>query len=114
MAHFETKLARHVEAHPDFVNQLQELAHYRRTLQDNVEGEMRQLLGELAALEAALPRPDFSCPTCRSGVASRPNQEIALRHASELLGTYLGDQGPDEEHGVQRGNNVWAHFFGVP
>ncbi|EPS93076.1 hypothetical protein FOMPIDRAFT_117771 [Fomitopsis schrenkii] len=115
-AYLDTKLARHIEDYPDFAGQIQELTHYRQVLQQNDEagGMRQQLLGELAAMEAALPRPEFICPACRSRVVSRPSQEIALRHASELISTYLGERGPEQGHGpVQRGDRVWDRFFGM-
>ena len=114
--YLDTKLAQHVAAHPAFVHQLQELSHYRQVVrqQDNAAEIHPQLIGELAAMDAGLSRPQFNCPTCRSRVLSRPSREIALRHASELISTYRGDAEPEQGHGAQQMDGVWDRFFGVP
>ncbi|KAJ6497832.1 hypothetical protein C8R45DRAFT_141539 [Mycena sanguinolenta] len=57
----------------------------------------------IAALSAAHgPQPDFSCPTCRAVVTTRPIEDYSLKALIHLVAASAGETSPQKDPVVKR------------
>ncbi|CCM06210.1 uncharacterized protein FIBRA_08454 [Fibroporia radiculosa] len=115
---FNTTLAQHMTSHPDY-NQ-PALAPYRTALQNpGLPQQTRlQIQMHITQLESRQPRPQYTCPTCRSLVKTKPVEVYALKHLVRTIAGSMGETSP-KKPASSRGrtasarpdDGLWDGFF---
>lgn len=88
---FQTLLARHRKVHPDYnVNSTPEFIPPAQVA--------RYPSGIHPLFNAAnhLPRPDYSCPTCRVKVTRRPCESYVIKKIVQLISKKTGEKAPHQ------------------
>lgn len=109
---FGTTLAQHAnaQAHPP------DLQDYRNALHNpHLDPQMREhVVMVLQTYEEGLPRPQYTCPACRTAITTRPTKELCgISQVIDLLARQqmtLNGVGQVEER-QRRGDDVWDRYF---
>jgi hypothetical protein len=118
---FSTTQAKHVAQHPQYMPgrpqhplmQAQYLRHLPITPQQRYE--MENIL-------SPIPKPQFTCPTCRAEVRTAPVESFNLKAAVRAVAKAEGERSPSKEFPksrrgkapVRNPGGIWDGFFPKP
>lgn len=107
-----TQLVQHLNARP----QPPGLQEYRDALQNpHLDPQMREhISATIRAYEDSLPRPQYTCPACRTVIVSRPTMELCnITQTIEVIVQQpipIERAGEADEH-PRRGEEIWDRYF---
>ena len=94
---FSTTLAQFMNANPHYnVNQAQNIPHVQTILQTLMHNPHAATHPQMAGLLANLlpPSPEYTCPTCREPVRTRPTETFALKAIVRAITAATGENSP--------------------
>ena len=102
---FGTALAQFMNANPHYnVNQAQNIPHLQHLFQNLIQNPHAAAHPQVAAMLANLlpPSPQYTCPTCREPVRTRPIEVFALKAIIRVVTAAAGESSPKKAV-----NNNW-------
>jgi hypothetical protein len=121
---FNTTLAQHMTAYPNYNHNIHNqpfntlvtdcIAH--RNMNPHIQFHLQALLPHL---QLEVPAPQFTCPTCRKQVKTRPVEDFALKSIVRAIAGAAGESSPKKQGGRQRSGagrpqDTWEGFFRTP
>ena len=105
-----TTFTQHANAHPD-PPELAEL-HNALAIPGLDEPMRRHLQVTVDAYEAGWQRPQYTCPSCRDPILTRPTKELCVIASivGEIVKLPVNDVGM-EERPPRRDDSIWDRFF---
>jgi len=109
---FSTTLAQFMNANPHYnINQAHNIPHLQGLMQNPQAANHPQIAGILANLLP--PGPQYTCPTCREPVHSRPTEAFALKAIVRVITAATGENSPKKP--IRKGKAIaagpWDGFF---
>ncbi|KAJ6593647.1 hypothetical protein B0H19DRAFT_29307 [Mycena capillaripes] len=87
---FNTCLAQHMTAHPGWRSSNQPAYHHL-----NPRIRAHPYIAAMVVQQG--PQPEFSCPTCRCAVATKPIEDYSLKAIIHTLATSVGETSPKKD-----------------
>jgi hypothetical protein len=94
---FGTTLAQFMNAHPHYdVNQAQNIPHLQHLFETLIQNPRAATNPQVAGMLANIlpPSPQYTCPTCREPVRTRPIEVFALKAIVRVVTTAAGESSP--------------------
>jgi hypothetical protein len=111
---FGKTLDQHIRAHPQYNVNVADLGAFNPLLQNYPEGLRAQFQAQLRTMyQPPGPHPEYTCPSCRAVVKSRPVPEYTLKAAVRAIASATGEGSPKKTGGaVGTRDASWDKFFG--
>lgn len=87
---FNTTLAHHMQAHPHYTAEITVPAQFRA--RQNHPRMAEALRRYIAEQRERMPHPQYTCPTCREVVLTKPVEVYALKEMVRMVAAMLGGQ----------------------
>ena len=114
---FSTTHAQFMAAHPQHPNVNHTFIEILRQIGQNPHIVALPYVQTLIASQMP-PRPDYTCPTCRAPVSSRPTEAFAQKALVRTIAAAAGEAIPKAARGIIKkgkdtgsGSNPWDGFF---
>ncbi|GBE81316.1 hypothetical protein BKA93DRAFT_926182 [Sparassis latifolia] len=93
---FTTALTQHMAANPDYDAQPAIIQQYKAALQNpnTTSQARRQLANHINELLEHIPQPQYTCPSCRAPVKSKPIEVFRLKHITRTVAAATGETSP--------------------
>ncbi|KAF7790368.1 hypothetical protein EIP86_001323 [Pleurotus ostreatoroseus] len=111
---FNTAVAQHMTAHPDWAPEHPVIVQYRNALrQPNLPPQTRRAIQhQIEQIQAGIPKPEFTCPSCREPVRRAPMEAFALKNIVKSVADAQGEASPGlHGTGGLRRDQLWSGFF---
>lgn len=113
---FGTTLAQFMNANPHYnVNQAQNIPHLQHLFQNLIQNPHAAAHPQIAAMLANLlpPSPQYTCPTCREPVRTRPIEVFALKAIIRVVTAAAGESSPKKavNNNFKAKAGPWDGFF---
>ena len=105
---FGTTQAQHLANYPQagaFTAALDQLHHMLRS-PHLTPNRRRDIQMQVAQMEAQLPRPKYTCPTCRTQCKTRPTEVFAIKAMVERISKAQGENAPENAPVRARGGQA--------
>ena len=95
---FSTAHMQHLTAHPAYDPQRLIPVHLRAALarHDLAPPQRRNIEREIALITASTPHPQYSCPTCRVLIRTKPAENFVVKHLVRTIAAAQGESPPKE------------------
>ena len=113
---FSTILAQHMNTHPEYNPTPPMHVHYQNALRNPAfpRHDRLRIQRELREFHEHIDHPNYTCPSCRVSVKSKPAEAFAVKNIVHVVAESQGEANPRKRNsGKARQEDPWEGFFPV-